>query len=109
MHSSSGKLESTDSGIVSLCAVGWPLEFGCGSWPTSRKSTHPFKVLDIPHGWRPLRVIASMTTQHWNASASSGRDRSAKAREGCLGSRYKNGYKAWDAANDRLLMDKSHH
>src|SRR5882724_2361695 len=49
------------------------------------------QVLDIPHSWRPLRVIASMTTQHWNASASSGRDRTAKAREGCLGSRYKNG------------------
>jgi hypothetical protein len=37
----------------------------------------------------PLRVIASMTTQH--ASTSSGRDRTAKAREGCLGSRHKNG------------------
>src|SRR6266436_8077407 len=49
------------------------------------------QVLDIPHSWRPLRVIASMTTQHWNASASSGPDRTAKAREGCLGSRYKNG------------------
>jgi hypothetical protein len=40
-----------------------------------------------------LRVIAFMTTQHCNASTSSGRgrDRTAKAREGCLGSRYKNG------------------
>jgi hypothetical protein len=48
-----------------------PLVFGGGSWLTSRKSTRSFKVLHPPHGWRPLRVIACMPTQPWNASSGS--------------------------------------
>jgi len=48
-----------------------PLEFGSGSWLASRKSTGSFKVLQTPHGWRLLRVIACMPTQPWKASPGS--------------------------------------
>jgi len=55
-----------------------PLEFGGGSWLTSRKSTGSFKVLHTSHGWRPLRVIACMPTQPSNASPGSIQIRSTK-------------------------------
>jgi hypothetical protein len=62
-----------------VCALlDGPLELGCGSWLTSRKSTRAFKVPHIPHGWRPLRVIACMPTQPWNASLGSIQIRSTK-------------------------------
>jgi hypothetical protein len=48
-----------------------PLEFGGGSWLTSRKSTRSFEVLYTPHAWRPLRVIACMPRRPWNASLGS--------------------------------------
>jgi hypothetical protein len=55
-----------------------PLEFGGGSWLTSRKSKRSFKVFDTPHGWRPLRVIACMPTQPGNATPGSIQIRSTK-------------------------------
>jgi hypothetical protein len=44
-----------------------PLEFGCGSWLTSRKSTRSLEVLQTP------QIVESHGGQLW-ASANSGRD-----------------------------------
>jgi hypothetical protein len=63
-----------DSRVVLVCAAGRPVEFGCGSWLTSRKSIRSFKVLHTPHGWRPLRVSFWKRTEP--SPHLSGKDRS---------------------------------
>jgi hypothetical protein len=65
-----------------VCALSdGPLNLAAAHGRHTKIDTSIQKALDIPHGWRSLRVTASMTTHHWNGSAF----RPGKAREGYLG------------------------